>query len=109
MNCIFCSIAKKDIKSSVVHETKNVFAFDDIDPKAPIHVVVIPKAHILDITKLNGVLPEIFDVIAKVAEIKKIKESGFRIVMNNGSDSGQAVPHLHFHVLGGRKLNWPPG
>jgi len=109
MNCIFCKIAKKELKSSVVLETENVFAFDDINPQAPVHVVVIPKAHILDITKLGPVLPEIFDVIAKVSAIKKIKSSGFRVVMNNGPDSGQAVPHLHFHVLGGRKLDWPPG
>ncbi len=109
MSCIFCGIAKKEIKSSVVHETKDVFAFDDINPQAPVHVVVIPKEHILGITKLDGVLPEIFEVIAKVSEIKEIKNSGFRVVMNNGPDSGQAVPHLHFHVLGGRKLDWPPG
>ena len=109
MSCIFCDIAKKTIKSSAVNETKNVFAFDDINPQAPVHVVVIPKAHILDITKLDGVLPEIFEVIAKVSEIKGIKGGGFRVVMNNGADAGQAVPHLHFHVLGGRKMNWPPG
>jgi histidine triad (HIT) family protein len=109
MNCIFCKIANKEIKSSVVLEGKNVFAFDDINPQAPVHVVVIPKAHIEDMTKLDGVLPEIFEAIAKVAGIKKVKEGGFRVVMNNGPDSGQAVPHLHFHVLGGRKLAWPPG
>lgn len=109
MNCIFCKIANKEIKSSVVLETKNVIAFDDINPQAPVHVVVIPKAHILNIAELDPVLPEIFNVIAKVSESKKVKNSGFRVVMNNGPDSGQAVPHLHFHVLGGRKLDWPPG
>jgi histidine triad (HIT) family protein len=109
MNCIFCKIANKEIKSSVVFETKNVLAFDDINPQAPVHVVVIPKAHMLEIEELGAILPELFVVIGEVSEKKKIKGSGFRVVMNNGPDAGQAVPHLHFHVLGGRKLAWPPG
>jgi histidine triad (HIT) family protein len=109
MSCVFCGIAKKEIKSAVVHETKNVFAFDDIAPQAPTHVVVIPKEHATDIEKLDGVLPEIFGVIAEVAKMKGINGSGFRIVMNRGRNAGQAVDHLHFHVLGGRAMHWPPG
>jgi histidine triad (HIT) family protein len=109
MSCIFCRIAKKEIKSGIVHETKGVIAFDDVAPQAPVHVVVIPKEHIEDPAGLNDVLPEIFRCIVKVSEIKGVGEIGYRVVMNKGKDAGQAVSHLHFHVLGGRKLNWPPG
>lgn len=109
MNCIFCRIANKEIKSGVVHETGKVIAFDDVAPQAPVHVVVIPKGHIEDPSGLNDVLPEIFDCIVKVSEIKGLKDRGYRVVMNKGRDAGQAVSHLHFHVLGGRKLSWPPG
>lgn len=109
MSCIFCNIANKETKSSIVLETGKVVAFDDINPQAPVHVVVIPKKHVLDISGMSDFLAEIFDVIAKVAAAKNIKGSGFRVIMNNGGDAGQAVPHMHFHVLGGRKLKWPPG
>ncbi len=109
MNCIFCKIANKEIKSNIVHETDRVIAFDDVAPQAPVHVVIIPKEHVLNSSGLNDVLPEIFNCIAKVSEIKGVRDSGYRVVMNIGKDAGQAVPHLHFHVLGGRKLKWPPG
>jgi histidine triad (HIT) family protein len=109
MNCIFCKIANKEVKSGIVHETQRVIAFDDVAPQAPVHVVIIPKEHVLSISGLNDVLPEIFNCIVKVSEIKGVRESGYRVVMNIGKDAGQAVPHLHFHILGGRKLSWPPG
>jgi histidine triad (HIT) family protein len=109
MSCIFCKIADKEIESSIVLETDRVIAFDDINPQAPVHVVIIPKQHILSISELKGALSEIFNAIDRVSEMKGVKGTGFRVVMNNGGDAGQAVPHLHYHVLGGRKLKWPPG
>ena len=109
MSCIFCGIANKEIKSSIVHETVRVIAFDDIAPQAPVHVVIIPKKHILDVPGLENVLGDIFSAVDKVAEIKGVKDSGFRVVMNKGKDAGQAVDHVHFHLLGGRPLKWPPG
>jgi histidine triad (HIT) family protein len=109
MSCIFCGIANKEVKSGIVHETERVIAFDDVAPQAPVHVLVIPKGHVEEISGLSGLLPEIFGVIAKVSEIKGVRDTGYRVIMNLGRDAGQAVPHLHFHVLGGRKLNWPPG
>lgn len=109
MSCPFCGIASKEIKAPVVHETERVVAFDDISPMAPTHVLVIPKKHITDFSQLGGVLDEIFGVIAEVAKKKGIFDTGFRVVMNKGRAAGQAVDHVHFHVLGGRQLKWPPG
>jgi histidine triad (HIT) family protein len=109
MSCIFCKIANKEIKSNIVHESGNVIAFDDIAPQAPCHVVVVPKKHITEMNGLGGVMEEIFKVIDKVSKIKDVDEKGFRVVMNRGDDAGQAVDHLHFHVLGARSLKWPPG
>jgi len=109
MSCIFCRIANKEINSSIVHESGAVIAFDDIAPQAPVHVVIIPKKHILDVSGLNEALDDIFSAVDKVAGIKGVRDSGFRVVMNKGKDAGQAVDHLHFHLLGGRPLKWPPG
>jgi histidine triad (HIT) family protein len=109
MSCIFCKIANKEIKSSIVHETGKVIAFDDIAPQAPVHVVIIPKKHILDVSGLNEVLEDIFSAVDQVAGIKGVRDSGFRVVMNKGMSAGQAIDHLHFHLLGGRSLKWPPG
>jgi len=111
--CLFCKIARNEIESSKVLETDTVLAFNDINPQAPVHVLVIPKKHINSITKVEvehaSLISDIIEAIKKIAKEKGVDESGFRIVVNHGADSGQAVPHLHFHVLGGRHLNWPPG
>ena len=110
MSCIFCKIAGKEIKSSIVHESGSVIAFDDISPQAPVHVVIIPKQHAISMTALSSsVQDEIFRAISQVSRLKGVQDSGFRVVINNGKDAGQAVEHLHFHLLGGRKLAWPPG
>jgi histidine triad (HIT) family protein len=109
MSCVFCKIANKEMKSSIVDETERAIAFDDVNPQAPVHVVIIPKEHILNISGLSDVLPEIFGTITRVAEKKSVKDTGYRVVLNIGKDSGQAVSHLHFHLLGGRPLKWPPG
>ena len=109
MSCPFCGIASKEIKASVVHETENVIAFDDVSPMAPVHVLVIPKKHVTEMAALDGLLEEIFRVISEVAKKKGVYDPGFRAVLNKGRAAGQAVDHLHFHVLGGRPLKWPPG
>jgi histidine triad (HIT) family protein len=113
VDCLFCRIVKKEIPATIVEETETTLAFRDINPKAPTHVLVIPKGHIASLTDLKAehaaLLSEIHQTIQKVAHNEKINATGFRVVVNNGKDSGQAVSHLHYHVLGGRRLNWPPG
>lgn len=110
MDCIFCKIVSGEIPSKVVYEDENVLAFNDIDPQAPIHIVVIPKKHFANILELNdsSILSAIFESIKKIAAEQKMKD-GFRIVCNTGSQGGQTVEHLHFHILSGRNLQWPPG
>lgn len=112
-DCLFCSIVAKKIRATIVLETDKSIAFRDINPKAPVHVLVIPKEHIENLMALDprheGVLMDIHQVIQKVARQEGASEKGFRVAVNNGKDSGQAVAHLHYHVLAGRKLNWPPG
>jgi histidine triad (HIT) family protein len=111
-DCLFCKIATKEIDSKIVHETDNTIAFEDINPAAKTHVLVIPKQHIAsaaDLTQADSdVLGEMFEAMATVAR-EAGNEGGFRIVTNVGPDAGQSVHHLHFHVLGGRTMGWPPG
>lgn len=112
MNCIFCKIAAKEIPSNLVYEDEQVCAFYDLDPQAPVHVLIIPKAHIAsaqEITPENSAaVAHIFEVAAKLAADLGL-ENGFRIVNNCGKDGQQTVQHLHFHLLGGRQMQWPPG
>lgn len=112
-NCIFCKIVNGEIESNKVFEDESVLAFYDINKEAPVHVVIIPKKHIESlnsIEKEDGVLlAHLINVIKEIADKLGLKESGYRIVNNCGKDGGQTVPHLHFHLLGGRTLNWPPG
>jgi histidine triad (HIT) family protein len=111
--CLFCKIVRKEIPAKIVHESKNVLAFDDINPQAPLHILVIPKVHLSSITKVEKkhaqLLAEMVEVINLVTQKKAVNGTGFRVIVNHGPDAGQAVAHLHFHVLGGRKLAWPPG
>jgi histidine triad (HIT) family protein len=111
LDCIFCKIIKKQIPSSIVYEDEKVFAFNDIAPKAPVHVLVIPKEHISAVSDIKNfaIISDLFRVLQKLAKELGIEDSGYRIVANNGPDAGQAVDHLHFHLLGGRPLHWPPG
>lgn len=108
MDCIFCKIIKGEIPSNKVYEDDTVLAFHDIAPQMPVHVIVIPKQHIAcaaDINEENSaVVAHIFEVIAKVAKELGL-ENGYRIINNCGEDGGQTVKHLHFHILGGRKLS----
>lgn len=110
--CIFCSIASGDIKADIVYEDQNVIAFNDIDKQAPVHIVIIPKQHIptiLDIKKDSNIINDIVHASQKIAENQGISASGFRLVNNCNEHGGQTVFHLHFHLLGGRNMTWPPG
>lgn len=112
MDCLFCKIAAGEIPSDKVYEDERVLAFRDIDPKAPFHVLIIPKAHIASAAELNSgnsdIVAHIFCVAAELAKKFDLK-NGFRLVNNCGTDGGQTVGHLHFHMLAGRLLGWPPG
>ena len=112
INCLFCKIVAQEIPSDKVLENSDFLAFRDIDPKAPVHVLVIPKKHFEDIVELsksdNDLTSGLMKFATEVAEIEKLKK-GFRIVLNTGQEGGQSVQHVHAHVLGGRSLTWPPG
>lgn len=112
-DCLFCKIANKELDSEYVYEDEKVIAFKDVDPQAPIHVLIIPKIHyasILDVDddKLD-IVAHIHKVAKRIAKDLGIDQQGFRIVNNTGKQGGQSVPHLHYHLLGGRLLAWPPG
>ncbi len=113
MTTIFGKILTGEIPCNKVYEDDLVLAFDDITPQAPVHVVIIPKTEIVNLNHVDEshekVLGRILSVARKVAELKGIAGSGYRVVMNNGDDGGQSVLHMHLHVLGGRPLSWPPG
>jgi len=112
-DCIFCKIINGEIPSKKIYEDDTVYAFYDITPEAPIHFLVIPKEHIESVNNLNSnnshVVSHIFTVINKLAVELKIADTGYRIINNCGEDGGQTVKHIHFHVLAGRSLKWPPG
>lgn len=112
MDCIFCKIAAGEIPSTKVYEDDTIVAFNDLDPQAPVHVLIIPKEHIASAAEINesnsAVVAHIFEVAAKIAAEKGLKD-GFRIVNNCGDSAGQSVKHLHFHLMGGRDFGWPAG
>ncbi len=113
MDCIFCKIVNGDIPSKKAYEDDKVLVFYDIEPQAPVHLVAIPKAHIQsanDITAENAdLIGYIFTVIAKLAKELDFADNGYRIVNNCGTDGGQTVEHLHFHIMAGRPMGWPAG
>ena len=110
--CLFCKIAEKELDSEIVHETDDVLAFKDINPGAPTHILVIPKRHVVSVQELDSgdteLLGQLLSVIQTVASEAGVAD-GYRLVANIGGEGGQTVPHLHFHVIGGRQLSWPPG
>ena len=110
---IFSKIIRKEIPAKIVHEDELALAFHDIHPKAPIHILVIPKKPIpslADVTDEDrAVLGHLQWLLAKIAAEQGLAESGYRVVVNIGENGGQTVPHLHYHLLGGRSLGWPPG
>lgn len=112
-DCIFCQIANHDIASTVVYEDDEIIAFEDIDQQAPVHILIVPKRHINTLMELKEnemeTVQQLFLVAQQVALLKQIEYSGFRVVINCNSNGGQTVYHLHAHLLGGRKMSWPPG
>lgn len=111
---IFSKIIRKEIPASIVYEDELVLAFRDINPKAPVHILIIPKMDIDKIQNINlptheDILASLFQAVQKIAIAEGLENSGYRIVINNGDDGGQEVNHLHLHLLGGRKMSWPPG
>lgn len=112
-DCLFCKIAAGEVPSTRVDESERTLAFRDINPQAPIHVLVIPKSHYPDLASLasagDGVLAELISQAHKVALSEGIAGTGYRVVFNTGSQAGQTVEHAHAHVLGGRAMTWPPG
>lgn len=113
MDCLFCKIAEKKIPAKIVYEDQNVLAFEDLNPQAPVHILIIPRKHIatsLDITdEDNALIGEMFQAANKISHERGIAARGFRLVMNCNRDAGQTVFHIHLHLLGGRFMNWPPG
>lgn len=114
MSTIFSKIINKEIPADIVYETDSVLAFNDINPQAPVHILIIPKVEIPKVTDLKGnehasLLGEMIDVANKLAEEMNVAEDGFRLVFNCGNNGGQEVYHLHLHLLGGRRMKWPPG
>jgi len=112
-DCPFCGIADGKIKANLVYQDEALLAFKDILPKAPVHILIIPRKHIVSVldidTNDSGVIGRIFQVAGQLAREQGIADSGFRVVVNSGADAGQSVFHLHYHLLGGRRMTWPPG
>lgn len=113
MSCLFCKIVRREIPAKVALETDDVLAFHDVSPQAPTHVLVIPKKHLASLHAAEpadqALVGAVFLAAKQVAEDAGLAASGYRVVANHGDDAGQSVHHLHVHVLGGRKLAWPPG
>ncbi len=111
--CLFCGIASKDIPADIIYETDEVIVFNDIDPKAPIHCLIIPKKHIStinDIGKYNSaVVGLLYEAAAIISKKLNVADDGYRVVMNCNRNAGQTVFHIHLHLLAGRELTWPPG
>lgn len=114
MSTIFSKIIAKEIPADIVYENEDVLAFRDINPQAPVHILIIPKIEIASTLLLKSaehslLLGAMYDAANEIAQKEGIHESGFRLVINCGDDGGQEVYHLHMHLLGGRKMQWPPG
>lgn len=112
-DCIFCRIADHAVPAAIVREDEDTVAFRDLDPKAPLHVLVIPRKHIASVNDVHdgdaAVLGALFAAARDVAAAEGVAESGYRLVVNTGPAANQTVPHLHVHVIGGRDMSWPPG
>ncbi|MCX7830325.1 MAG: histidine triad nucleotide-binding protein [Acidobacteria bacterium] len=111
-SCIFCKIAKREVPAEIIYENGEIIAFNDVNPQSPVHILIIPKKHIQDLTKIEGddfiLMGKIFKVIKTIAEEKKF-QNGFRVVINTKESAGQSVFHLHIHLMAGRNFHWPPG
>jgi histidine triad (HIT) family protein len=113
MNCLFCKIASGEIPTTLVYEDDHIVAFNDIAPQAPHHVLIIPRTHIATINDISAenhtLIGNMMGVAKQIAARLNIAENGYRVIMNCNKDGGQAVYHIHFHLLGGRQMEWPPG
>lgn len=111
--CLFCKIINKEIPSSIVYEDENILAFDDINPQAPTHILFIPKEHFASLNQIpeekKDILSDLLLKARQIAQEKGIARRGYRLVLNTERDSGQEVFHIHLHLLGGRRMSWPPG
>jgi len=111
--CIFCKIINKEIPASMVFEDEKMIAFNDINPQAPIHILLIPREHFSSLNEIpeekKNILSHLLLKARQIAQEKGIAEKGYRIVLNTAKDSGQEVFHIHLHLLGGRRMQWPPG
>jgi histidine triad (HIT) family protein len=110
-DCIFCEIAAGREPARVILNDDQVVAFEDLDPQAPLHALVVPRRHLADAREVteDGLLERLFQAAHAVARARGVGDSGYRLVFNVGRDAGQAVDHAHLHVLGGRRMRWPPG
>ena len=112
-DCLFCKISEGSVPSDKVYESDTLFAINDINPQAPTHILIIPRIHqdtLLDVEEKDHVLKgSVISVANQLAKEKELDKSGFRLVVNCGAGAGQSVFHIHFHLLGGRTMNWPPG
>ncbi len=112
-DCLFCRIVEKKVPADIVYESDDVIAFEDIEPKAPIHCLIIPKKHISTINDIDGsnsnIIGLMYEAVAQLARSFNVDKEGYRVVMNCNSDGGQTVYHIHLHFLAGRQLSWPPG
>jgi histidine triad (HIT) family protein len=110
-DCLFCRIVRKEIPAKLVAETNECIAFRDINPQAPVHILIIPRVHIASLAEATegGIVGAITLLAAEIARSEGIAGSGYRTVINTGENGGQTVGHLHLHLLGGRRLGWPPG
>ncbi|MEK6683412.1 MAG: histidine triad nucleotide-binding protein [Nitrospirota bacterium] len=111
--CLFCRMIKKEIPSRIVYEDDDALAFEDINPQAPVHMIVVPKKHIDSLSSLTqtdkDLMGSLFLIVNSLAKTRNLTPTGFRTVINTGPDGGQTVHHLHVHLLGGRQMTWPPG
>jgi len=110
-DCLFCRIVRKEIPATIVAEDAHCIAFRDIHAQAPVHVLVIPRAHVASLNEITdpAVVAQMYTLAAQVVKAENIADSGYRAVINTRDDGGQTVHHLHMHVLGGRRMAWPPG
>lgn len=112
-DCVFCRIAAREAPADILHESERVVAFRDVNPKAPTHILLIPKEHVTSMSDVEerhaGMLADMIEAASHLARADGIDGSGWRLVANVGPDAGQSVFHLHFHLLGGRPMSWPPG
>lgn len=112
-DCIFCRIVSGDVPGSIVYQDEQVTAFRDVNPRAPVHVLIVPNVHLANTEELkpsdDSSVAAVMRAAREVARIEGVAESGYRLVVNTGADALNTVPHLHVHLLGGRRLGWPPG